>query len=322
MCLFPTSSRPGRESTRATPTRRRSRSRARAPRPLSHGRRAFTPAGIPLGAELGRRLAGGGGEKKKAGARAQASRRREFADAVLEDVLQALEFAHSKSVAHTDIRADNVVWADGRAVLVDCALSKRRPPRRAAVPAAAADADADADSLICADLRAAVALWVTLIFGPLRRTGDSVVSGFVAPPWTVRAPGASPESEEPFPALVDPVAAASEAMEWWVAERSPGEKPGSALHVLADEVLPALRAPAPAAAGSSRPELYGLLRGRLLARRGGGRGSGRGGGAPTAAAAPAALLGPGCAAAGGRREARLRGSQDRMSKVSARVHPD
>lgn len=79
----------------------------------------LTPVGQPLEAVLGAAHA-----SLSAAAAAREARRR-LADATARDVLAALQAAHERRIVHCDVRPQNVVWAGGRAVLVDWGVARR-----------------------------------------------------------------------------------------------------------------------------------------------------------------------------------------------------
>ena len=57
------------------------------------------------------------------------SARRNFADIVARDVMIALQHAHACGIVHCDVRPENIVWANDRAVLVDWGLGRRAGAR-------------------------------------------------------------------------------------------------------------------------------------------------------------------------------------------------
>jgi hypothetical protein len=122
----------------------------------------LSPRGEPLAEEASRRV-----HRTPSGMRLPELQ--QFADAVLDGVLAALQLAHSCGWVHNDVRAANVVWADGRAVLVDWGLSLTRI-------AAAAEAGISGrlfQQRCSADIVGAALLWLQVVHGdPL-----------VTPPW-------------------------------------------------------------------------------------------------------------------------------------------
>ena len=165
------------------------------PKLLACGARCVHRAGAPvldrvpwpvlLMAPAGERLASmlqahSVGKARPSGAGAGRRARRAFADAVAADVLAALRHAHGCGVVHCDVRPENIVWTDGRAVLVDWGLACNSGTRLRCwgTRAFADDRIFVSDKGLCAsrqvDVVALVYTWLAIVHGH---------RGTCRPPW-------------------------------------------------------------------------------------------------------------------------------------------